>query len=79
MSNLSLITARNSHYELLTLSGYLSECFTNPLLHHITQAVCKTGFRCVLRDRLDEAVESQHILLSFKCILFIYLKAGYCI
>lgn len=78
MSNLSLITARNSHYELLTLSGYLSECFTNPLLHHITQAG-KTGFRCVLRDRLDEAVESQHILLSFKCILFIYLKAGYCI
>ena len=78
MSNLSLFTTSSSHYELLTLLGYLSESFTNPLLHHLTQAG-KTEFRCVLHDRLDEAVKSQYIFLSFKCILFAYLKAGHCI
>lgn len=67
MSNLSLFTGRTSHHERLTLAGYLSECFTNPLLHHLTQAG-KTGFRCVLCD----VVKSQYIIYEFQ-MHFIHL------
>ena len=73
MSNLSLFTTSSSHYELLTPLGYLSESFTNPLLHHLTQAG-KTEFRCVLHDRLDEAAESQVSLL----VMFHY-SDGICV